>query len=472
MSDSVERRFSRSIAREGPWREDERILVALSGGGDSVALLLLLRRWKQGSVSAPEILAGHLQHQLRGEESEADEQFCRDLCERLEIPLLVASCDVRARAEQPGLSIEEAGRDARLECFARWARQEQLSAIVTAHHRDDQVETILGNIVRGCGLAGLAGIPRRRPLPGAESCLLLKPLLDVPRSDLEEVLHRSGIDPRHDSSNDHLGHRRNRIRLRWLPLLREENPALDEAIVGLSGDARERLAEESHSVGKLLESAFCTCSHVSLLLPPAAAIASSSSSLQALFCGMWLSSSGGTGGLSRSHIEGAVQLLRRLGRSHRVELPGSRVLHRCGRWIHLGPSITSADSDGPIDLDWKVPLRFNGIEWSPGGEGDAVFILPEEASGPGLRLRGALKDDRWQEGESRSRLWERLREVGVPAHIRPLWPVVESSGKIVAIPGVTRKGSRRISLGFDPEGLEGEFQRELWHHLSRTLVTP
>lgn len=468
MGIPIEKKFSLTFDGEGPWGEKDRILVALSGGGDSVALLHLLLHWRQETPGAPEILAGHLQHQLRGEESETDERFCRDLCERLGVRLLVAASDVRARAQEPGISIEEAGRIERLEWFARWAQQEKLTTIVTAHHRDDQVETILGNIVRGCGFVGLAGIPRRRPLPGTRPCQLLRPLLDFPRQELTDFLQGSGIVARHDSSNDHLGHRRNRIRLSWLPMLREENPALDDAIIALSSDVRVRLAEESRGVGELMETAFVSPPHVSLSLPAAAALACDSGTLKAIFIGMWLSSTGGTGGLGRSHFRGAIEKIRRLGSSPRLELPGGRVLLRCASWIHLGPATEMIESDPPTEIGSNGSHRFNGIRWHSEDPDGVAIPLPRNALGSALTVRGSRSTDRLHRQNASSRLGERLREAGVPAHLRPLWPVIESGGEIVAVPGVTRRGSAKICIALDPDLDIGEVGQELWHHLRRT----
>lgn len=470
VGDSIEKKFSSTFGGEESWGEEDKILVALSGGADSVALLHLLLHWRGDGPQRPEIIAGHLQHQLRGQESQADEQFCRDLCSRLGVRLLIASCDVSARAQEPGISVEEAGRIARLEWFTRWAQQEKLTAVTTAHHRDDQVETVLGNIVRGCGLGGLAGIPHRRALPGTDCCQLLRPLLDYSRQELTEYLQLSGVPWRNDSSNDHLAHRRNRIRLNWLPMLREENPALDVAIIALSREVQVHLGEESRGVGELLDSAFVTPPMVSLLLPASEALSRDSGTLKAIFIGMWLASTGGTGGLGRSHIQGAIEKIRRLGGSSHLELPGGRVLRRCADWIHLGPEAKAIEGDPPTVIDRQRRERFNGIEWHTDVADSLAITIPSDASEMVLTVRGSLDSDRWQQKSSTSRLRERLREVGVPPHLRPLWPVIESAGEIVAVPGVVRQGRASIPIAPDAAFTHRELGKELWHHLRRTLA--
>jgi tRNA(Ile)-lysidine synthase len=189
-----------------------RVLVALSGGSDSVALLLLMHTLEQrGDV----VLAGaaHLNHQLRSTESDADESFCRELTARLGVPFLAERVDVSALARSEKRSIEDAARRARYAFFERAAVAVSADVIATGHTRDDQAETLLLRILRGAGTRGLGGI---RPVRGR----VIRPLLDVARDELRALLAAAGEPFREDASNADVGIPRNRVRHELLPLLR------------------------------------------------------------------------------------------------------------------------------------------------------------------------------------------------------------------------------------------------------------
>ena len=189
-----------------------RVLVALSGGSDSVALLLLMRTLEQrGDV----VLAGaaHLNHQLRSTESDDDESFCRDLTERLGVPFISERIDVTALARSEKRSIEDAARRARYAFFERAAVAVHADVIATGHTRDDQAETFLLRILRGAGTRGLGSI---RPRRGR----VIRPLLDVTRDDLRAFLAAAGEFFREDASNADVRIPRNRVRHELLPLLR------------------------------------------------------------------------------------------------------------------------------------------------------------------------------------------------------------------------------------------------------------
>lgn len=189
------------------------ILVALSGGPDSTALLLLADAW--GRRRGAPVVAAHLNHGLRGGEADGDERFCRDLCARLGVPLHVAAADPRPLARRRGRGLEEAGRRLRRRfLLGVLAREPRLAAIATAHHRDDQVETVLMRLFRGAGPDGLRGI---RPLAGP----FIHPLLEVGRGDLVAFLEDAGQPYRLDRSNEEGDATRTRVRRELLPLARD-----------------------------------------------------------------------------------------------------------------------------------------------------------------------------------------------------------------------------------------------------------
>jgi tRNA(Ile)-lysidine synthase len=222
----------------GAW-QDVTVLVAVSGGADSVALLRGMTALKTGGPGS--LLAAHLNHQLR-EDSAADEAFVVRLCRQLGIV-----CEVgRARIDpaEAGDGLEAAARRARYEFLEEAAGRAGARYVVTAHTADDQAETILHRILRGTGLRGLAGMSRVRPLGPAT---LIRPLLGFSRAELLAYLDDLGQPYRRDASNDDLRFTRNRLRHDVLPqLARQFNPSVVDALLRLgrlAGEAQEVIDE-------------------------------------------------------------------------------------------------------------------------------------------------------------------------------------------------------------------------------------
>ena len=204
-------------------------LVALSGGADSVALLRLLAA--QATPEAqPEAL--HCNFHLRGEESQRDEDFCRQLCQRLGLPLHVRHFDTQAYARTHGIGIEMAARRLRYQWFEEMRQQLGADQVAVAHHLDDQAETLLLNLLRGTGLRGLAAM---RPRSGH----IVRPLLPYSKADILAYLAHIGQDYVTDSTNLQPCTLRNQLRLRVLPLLRELNPQASRHLA----QAAERVAQ-------------------------------------------------------------------------------------------------------------------------------------------------------------------------------------------------------------------------------------
>ena len=207
-------------------------LVALSGGADSVALLLLLKE------HGFNVHAAHCNFHLRGAESDRDEAFCVELCRGLGVELHRAHFDTRAYADLHKVSIEMAARELRYNWFAQLCKDLGAAGVCVAHHRDDSVETVLLNLVRGTGLRGLTGIKARSEQtmtcgknPQEQSKLMvLRPLLCVSRAEIEDFLAKKGQKYVTDSTNLETDVMRNKIRLQVLPMLRELNPAVSENI--------------------------------------------------------------------------------------------------------------------------------------------------------------------------------------------------------------------------------------------------
>ena len=210
-------KVERYIEKHKLLKPSELYIVALSGGADSVALLLLL---KNGGFN---IHAAHCNFHLRGEESDRDEVFCEQLCAVENIPFHRAHFDTREYADLHKVSIEMAARELRYRWFEQLRQDIGAAGICVAHHRDDSVETVLLNLVRGTGLRGLTGIQPRNGY-------ILRPLLCVSRAEIEAFLAEKGQKYVTDSTNLEADVQRNVVRLEVLPLLRKLNPAVVENI--------------------------------------------------------------------------------------------------------------------------------------------------------------------------------------------------------------------------------------------------
>lgn len=212
----TEKKIQNYISGQHLLKEGQKVLVALSGGADSVCLLLFLKRLGYDCTAA------HCNFHLRGEESNRDERFVADLCSKLDVPLRITSFDTKAYAVSSGKSIELAARDLRYDFFRQVAQREGIDTVCVAHHRDDNAETFLLNAVRGTGIVGVCGIRAER-MDG--NLKIVRPLLCLSRADVLQYLRGSGQGYVTDSTNLVDDVARNKVRLDVVPVLRQINPA-------------------------------------------------------------------------------------------------------------------------------------------------------------------------------------------------------------------------------------------------------
>ncbi|MEW5795572.1 MAG: tRNA lysidine(34) synthetase TilS [Candidatus Zixiibacteriota bacterium] len=207
------------------------VLVALSGGPDSVALLHVL--WRLRKTYRLTLAAVYVNHQIRPRAAKREERFCQGLCDNLGVPLTVMREDVPTLAKKRRLGIEETAREVRYGVFARLAESQRFDRVALGHQADDQVETILFRLVRGTGPSGLAGMPYRRGP-------YIRPLLDLTRSEILSYLEKQHLSWCEDVSNRSLKYRRNWIRHKLLPEIRRNlNPQADSAIRALADTIRD-----------------------------------------------------------------------------------------------------------------------------------------------------------------------------------------------------------------------------------------
>lgn len=218
--------LGRTIKANSLFKSNDTLVVGFSGGADSTALLHLLHTIPGYNFT---LIAAHLNHTLRGDESDGDEQFCRDIATGLGIRFESRRVDIKSLAEREKLNLEDAGRQARGKFFDELKQKYDAAGIVLAHHADDQTETVLMRFLRGSGMTGLSGMEYKNH----KGCI--RPLLDIPGKDLRSWLSEKGIPWREDSSNCDTTFLRNRIRRELIPLLETYNPAIRTSINATAG---------------------------------------------------------------------------------------------------------------------------------------------------------------------------------------------------------------------------------------------
>ena len=221
----MEAKVFKTIQKYHMLSSEDVVLVALSGGADSMALLYFL--YKNCNYK---LYAAHINHNLRGEESDGDEEFVKTCCKNLKIELFILNADVKIEAQCKGFSIEQAARSIRYDFLEKTA--EGLHAkIATAHTLSDNMETVLFNLVRGTGIKGLCGIPPVRNN-------IIRPLLECTRAEIEEYCAKNNLSYVIDSTNTDTKYNRNFIRHKIIPALYQINPSFDIGVNRLTEGLR------------------------------------------------------------------------------------------------------------------------------------------------------------------------------------------------------------------------------------------
>ncbi len=216
--------------KEGLISPGMKIVVGVSGGADSVCLLRILNEMKEALDLT--LICVHIEHGIRGEESRSDRDFVRDLCGKLNIELKIYEEDVPRIARETSTTLEEAGRLVRYKAFAGELEDNKADVIAVAHHKGDQAETVIFNLIRGSGLKGISGMAPRRDK-------IIRPLLNVSRQEIEDYLKEIGQDYRIDSTNEDEGYTRNAIRNRIIPSLEAVGTMAVDHIIQAADELRE-----------------------------------------------------------------------------------------------------------------------------------------------------------------------------------------------------------------------------------------
>ncbi|HUH13795.1 MAG TPA: tRNA lysidine(34) synthetase TilS [Longimicrobiales bacterium] len=226
----------RFAAEERLFRRARKVMVAVSGGADSLALLVILGHVRERLGF--EIVVAHFDHQLRADSGE-DMAFVREVSARLGYECVTGEGDVGGVAAERRAGIEAVAREMRYQFLGFVAGKEGADRIATGHTADDQAETVLHRILRGSGVRGIRGMLPLAPVPGAEAQQLIRPLLCLGRAETETTCAEAGLVPRIDASNADAAHTRNRLRHEVLPYLRASHPGVRDSLLGLAESARE-----------------------------------------------------------------------------------------------------------------------------------------------------------------------------------------------------------------------------------------
>lgn len=391
-------RVLRTISRYRMLAPGERAIVAVSGGADSVCLLYVLLE-----IGVAVSGVAHFNHKLRGEDSDLDERFAANLADRLALPFF------RSEGIPAKGNLEQEARKARRAFFVSLMREGVGGRVALAHTRDDQAETVLFRLLRGSGLAGLAGV---HPVTGDG---FIRPLIGVTRGEVLEYLGARGIAWREDRSNRDLRFARNRIRHELLPqLAREWNPKIADSLANLADLAyeEEQYWDRELRTGQGKDESVVFAPHAG---SRAVARREIRRAIQRV--------KGDLRGIDFEHVERVIE-----GAGARFDLPGVRISRLIDR---LRVERAGSQSEAPA-LEVTVP----GTYPSPDGASEIRLQpcdnLKSEISAP-LILRGWRPGDHYRPvGKSRDqKLREMFRKAGVASWERRSWPILDYGGKII-----------------------------------------
>lgn len=335
--------FASELIDEELLRRNDTVVVGVSGGRDSMALLHLLVGLIQTLRWDLELHVAYLDHKLRGPDGEHDGAFVQAAADSLNIPCTIGERDIAHLATQRKSGVEEVGRHERYAFFERVCIASGAKIVAVGHHADDNAETILQRILRGTGVRGLAGIPRKRLLSATGDIYLIRPLLRYTRSTLAAYVADNGIAHRDDTTNEDSGMLRNRIRHHILPLLAEQvNPQVSEALTRLGEQAQWVEEYLRETVERMFETLIISRTDQMLTLN-VDALARKSRIVQSEIIRLAYRSFGlGEQDLSFAHLVSALDLIADPSSGKQVQLPGGMTIEKCYRQL-----IVSLPTDEP-----------------------------------------------------------------------------------------------------------------------------
>jgi len=453
MTDIVERTLW-TCRRYRLISDRDTVIAAVSGGADSVAMLLTLLELRERL--GIRVKAAHLDHRFRGDESREDAQFVRDLCERLDVPCFTEEVNVPRFVLAHGYSKQEAARMLRYQYLVKVMKLEYGQRIATGHTADDQAETVVMRVLRGAGPDGLAGIPHR-----GEGGMVIRPLLDVWREELEAWLRERGQSWRTDSSNLTTDYTRNRVRHELIPALETFNPSVRRALVRMGAIMSDVAAHLDRVTDEVLP-AVVQAARRGLFALDSALLGHYDEALQrSLFRWVFASLRPDLAPLASRHVDNLLELLRRGDVGAAVELPGgARARLEHGRLV-------VSEGDGPPsfrETRLEVPgsaefpearlritaevLSADSQESDPSRLDDGATLYDLDAIELPLSIRPRRQGDRIRPFgmDGTKTLKELLIDEKIPFGLRDSLPLVcEGSGGLCWVVGVRRAATAPVT---------------------------
>jgi tRNA(Ile)-lysidine synthase len=442
------------------FRAGDRVAVAVSGGADSVALLVAMvaSRAETGLV----LSAVHLHHGLRGAEADGDAQFVAELAAQFDVPLRTEHGDVRSLAAKRGQGVEEAARALRYRVFHDLLASHEVDAVATAHTQDDQAETVLMKMLRGAWTEGLGGIAPIVALEGSgrDRGRIVRPLLEVTRTEIVAYLEALGQGWREDSTNQELTFTRNRVRYTLLPQLREFQPRIAEQLSRMAAVARDEEAWWARELARVMPGMVLPGKPVrgggraNSTLPGEAGVAIELERLRDMHPALQrrvlrAAAEQLGGGLGFDQTE-ALRMLsglsERAGKRGRVELGAGLTAERTARELRLFRSLERTPFRLP-ELVVPVPGVFEAAQY-----GYRIITDGGLPGGDTLLLRTPRAGDRVRLAHSRGvkTVKEVLERSGHSAAERAAWPVLAVGSSILWMSGVEVEWTPGLQVAVEP----------------------
>jgi tRNA(Ile)-lysidine synthase len=350
-------------------RPGQKVLVAISGGVDSVFLLQVLAKIKDKLGIS--LQAAHLNHQLRGAESDGDAAFVAGLAQQLKIPCTVAKQDVEGFRSKQKLTLEEAAREVRYTFLARTATATGADCVATAHNRNDQVETILLHLIRGTGTRGLQGLQPQQELRFGDTALtVIRPLLELPRIDIEAYCLANSLSFRQDSSNHSLDPLRNKVRLELLPVLQKYNSDFPAALLRLQRIAADEMSYLESETERTWEQVAAQ-KGPNIIFDKNAVLALAPALQRQLVRRAFHRLLGSLKDIETRHIEAVLQAFNKPA-GRRIDLPGRLVCSVEYTRFILGLQVADLIPFPPLTSEYTLTVP--GLTRLPGWQAECLFL--------------------------------------------------------------------------------------------------
>lgn len=426
------------------------VLLAFSGGADSSALLHIL--FEDAKNNGYELHAAHFNHGIRGDEAERDAEFCKRVCNSLNIPFYLGKADIPALANESGNSIEAEAREKRYAFFEKIMRENNIPILVTAHHAEDQIESILLHILRGSGIVGLRGMTDCRSL--ADGLFLVRPMLKTEKEDILSFCAENNIEFVTDSTNSDTGYSRNFIRAELTPKMKALQPKLSQVFERLSKSAAEADDFIEITAKKYISDKCENSIHLSSFneLHP---------TLKARVIALAFEKISSGFSLENTHIKSVIELSSKAEPHSSISLPG-----KIAARIENGCLVFTEDKEKNDSEDFTVPFTVGKVELINGVsinveknpkqdplDSDIFLDVNCDIIQDDAHFRSKREGDVIFSGKMNKKIKKLINEKKIPLNMRKKLPLLVSDNKILWVPTVAtcdcvKKDKPRASSDF------------------------